>query len=978
MAKNKRRGGRRHKKKDEEGLLAAEGDAEPQDAQELGEVDGEAEEEEPAEEEARAGEPQAAPEGGERPGGEDAFSASRGRPAPRLFQERRREGEGLRRGGKGAVDGYLEYLSHVKEVIDSKAFKSPEEWEAFVAATAEEVASKTPLVLTDQRCSKIIEKILGLLASFLLPAAATGEEKRHRELRVVEAFLLLLRKISGMAGQLAVHANGSHVLQTLLGGLPCVIDAERRLKQEGDEEKAAQSVEDLSLYCLHSVESENGGWVSLMSHSSGSHVFRAVVRAAAGIYSLPSVEELGRRKPRKTRHESVESLPVLALASAEVKDTNSALLFPASPSLQALLKIISKEVCAALSADPYSLLFDAYASPALQLLLQVTTQAPQLQKARRRLLTAIFRLDATEESRRAEMIQLADALVESPTGSRVLEVAAPLLSPEEFQVFFSTWVLKRADSLAQGRFGNFVLQKLLASPLLQAVHVRQLVSALDFQGCLGAGTPAVLWRLSEACRRVRDCQSAFTKRLFAALRLAQNPQHISFAWFALLALRPPEDLPASFCPFAKADDADEGEAAEKKQPSLRHLTEMLTPTGVSILLNLLRFEPAAIQPLVAGFKKFLKILKKTTVAVRQWRGKDLPPLWEQRPVLLRLACDAQGSRLLEGVARTVTRRAAAKETGASKRSAEETGDAEKSDLFPPQAIQQLLRAFSGSYAPAALHATGGFVVTTFYDIATVDMKRRIVKELLEVEDELREKNYTAYVKCEIYKFKRDEDSWAMRQEKKSKTREIFKDLLAEDEEAAAAQTNLTAEEEEEKQKEKKRQEKLAAADHAAWAFIEGDSVAKQLLGTGNGKKEKREKKKGKRASGAGSDDESGLLAEGGVADEATQAIDELFGGSERSTKKRHQSARKKADSAVEESSEAAPDAAEGAPRREKKRDEKGDAEESGEAAQADKALEAALFFIEGTRKDLSKRQLAKRRKLEASKLATACASLPVH
>lgn len=37
--------------------------------------------------------------------------------------------------------------------------------------------------------------------------------------------------LSGSLGQLAVHVNGSHVLQTLLGCLPPVLSAERRLKE---------------------------------------------------------------------------------------------------------------------------------------------------------------------------------------------------------------------------------------------------------------------------------------------------------------------------------------------------------------------------------------------------------------------------------------------------------------------------------------------------------------------------------------------------------------------------------------------------------------------------------------------------------------------------------------------------------------------------------------------------------------------------
>ncbi|KEP61126.1 UNVERIFIED_CONTAM: hypothetical protein HHA_266400 [Hammondia hammondi] len=948
MAKGKRRGGRRHKR-------TTASAADPSDEGELPEGnEGEVEEQ-----------------------GEDAASLSRAaacsaRKQEKAIQRREQASESAADGqedtrveteaspdvpsecgrpqvdkekskGKRSVDGYVEYLTHVKDVIDQRAFKSDEEWQTFVAATAEEVGSKTPLVLTDQRCSKVVEKLLGLLAGFL---ASSGSSRREQQIQSVHAFLLLLRKVSGSAGQLAVHANGSHVLQTLFGALPCVLDAERRLREEGDEE-AAQSVEDLTLYSLHAIEFEQGGWISLMTHCCGSHVFRAVVRAAAGIYSLPSVDELGRRRPRKRRQETAETLPAASQGGEGTAGSNGsqgtgAQRFSSPPSLQALLQRIAKSVAAAVNANPYSLLFDVYASPAIQLLLHVTASAPQFEQAKTRLLAAIFRLDSPEATRRSEMMQLADALADSPTGSRALEVAALMLGPEPFERFFASWLLKRVNHLAQGRFGNFILQKLLTSSVLQPAHVRQLVGAVDFSACVAARTPAVLWRLSEACRRARTSQGDFAKRLFAAFDL-HNPKNLPFAWFSLLALARPEGLSASLCFFAQREEGeDEG---EKKPHTLRHLSDMVTPTGVSIILSLLRFPPSAIQPLVGGFKKFVKILKRTSVSVRQWRGKDLPPLWEERPALLSLATDAQGSRLLEGIVKA----AASASHGSGH--AEKESESGRHALFPPQAVQQLLKAFCGNYAQAALHPTGGFVVTTFYDAATVDIKRRIVRELLEVEEELREKNYAAYIKCETHTFKRNEEGWATRQEKKSKTRELFKDLLTEE--------DGEAEEFVEAQNTEKH-----AADEAARALIEGDEVAQQLLGVGEKKKKSKKtlEKTKKKKQAPESDSDGDVFDDSNTSrKEAQEAVDTIFGEAAKEQKK---GKRRRADGASSADSSSS-----GTSKKQKG--------EKGEAAPQDKTLEAALFFIEGTRADLSKRQVAKRRKLEAAKLAAAGASVDV-
>lgn len=44
-----------------------------------------------------------------------------------------------------------------------------------------------------------------------------------------------------------------------------------------------------------------------------------------------------------------------------------------------------------------------------------------------------------------------DALVDSPAGSRILEVAITLLTPEKFQTLFAQWMVKKVNELAQGK-----------------------------------------------------------------------------------------------------------------------------------------------------------------------------------------------------------------------------------------------------------------------------------------------------------------------------------------------------------------------------------------------------------------------------------------------------------------------------------------------------------------------------------------------
>ncbi|PHJ24131.1 nucleolar protein 9 [Cystoisospora suis] len=1035
--------------------------------------------------------------------------------------------DGNRTASSSGSGSFSEYFAHIKQVIEQKPFKSDEEWEIFITATAEEIASKASLVLTDQKCSKVVEKILGLLTTFVSSRSSSqcGDSRdTERESRCIDAFVVLLRKIAGCAGQLAVHMNGSHVLQTLLASLPAILSAEGRLKEakartkdKNGEEKhgddsTSQSVEDLALYCLHTMQSENGGWVSLMYHHSGSHIFRAAIRACAGIYALPSVEELGRRKPRKGRFQTSEALgfvgsaaPSSSCPSSVSRDGSTGFggkgqegppvqVMDIPSSFRSLLKNVTKDVVSSLVADRYTLLFDVYASPALQSLLFVLNHIG-LEKEKQNILAAIFfgqqganmmNTSAGDmHSQRAEMVQLGDALIDSATGSRLLEVAIPLLGPAEFQVFFSSWVIKRIDHLAQGRFGNFVLQKLLAAPIVQAAHVRQAVGGLDFQGCLAVQTPAVLWRLSEACRRVREGSHDFARKLFNALDLLQNPRDsVDYAWVSLLSLKRPNELPewvrkgtgGGAASSSSSTDArlssestggenqgDGGEGKKRKElrektshlssansnpgalgqhnatgalrpAELRRLGDILTPTGVSLALSLLKFPSKSIQPLVVGFKKFLKFLRRGTVMIRKWQAREKslsasqkensvssPVTWEESSLFFQMAIDPQGSRLLEALVKGVG--IASKKSGNSSRGEkgrnEESQDADslsEQGLLPHASIQQLIRSFQGHYAKAALHPRGGFVVTAFYNTAEIELKRRIVRELLEVEDDLKETNYATYVACEVYKFKQNEEAWTTRQEKRSKTRELFKDLLGDEEqqeeEALEEETdgrdNHTSGPSKKKTDLKGKDSETdpsRKAEKAIQSLISGDSVAQQLLEMKPGdeqsnaageqltrkQKEKRGKKKKTLSSTSDNDSDvddapnSYLRGAQTNPEDMREAMADLFPEEAGEEKKKKKKKREKdldyrisCDDQHEETggdqapaafcSSATHEVKKKRKRKDEQREEDEDHPAEKEEKENDPTLEAALYFIEGTRKGISQRQLAKRRKVEAAKV----------
>lgn len=225
-----------------------------------------------------------------------------------------------------------------------------------------------------------------------------------------------------------------------------------------------------------------------------------------------------------------------------------------------------------------------------------------------------------------------------------------------------------------GRFGNFVLQKVLQSAAFQTAHLKQFVlgihsyaggfhagygvqnyglitagrlrylilhaelfcrlfacsyAALNFTDCLYASTSAVLWRCAEACRRLQSSFKDFAKKMFAALGVTGGSS-TPYVWWCLLTLCTPEDLPIELLGEEGEgtegfEEEEDGQLISTENASKLRLQDICTPSGCSIIMSLLRFPPATVQPLNAGFKNFVRACRKCQLAVRKWKGKGIEP-----------------------------------------------------------------------------------------------------------------------------------------------------------------------------------------------------------------------------------------------------------------------------------------------------------------------------------------------------------------
>lgn len=126
----------------------------------------------------------------------------------------------------------------------------------------------------------------------------------------------------------------------------------------------------------------------------------------------------------------------------------------------------------------------------------------------------------------------------------------------------------------------------------------------------------------------------FAKKMFEAVGV-KGGSSSPYVWWCLLALCTPEDLPSELLPGegdeekaskkvepkGDVDGEENGEESASSEAAKFRLQDICTPSGCSIVICLLRFPPATIQPLSAGFKKFVKASRDCKIAVKKWKGK---------------------------------------------------------------------------------------------------------------------------------------------------------------------------------------------------------------------------------------------------------------------------------------------------------------------------------------------------------------------
>lgn len=106
---------------------------------------------------------------------------------------------------------------------------------------------------------------------------------------------------------------------------------------------------------------------------------------------------------------------------------------------------------------------------------------------------------------------LLNELLASPAGSRLIEHILSNVKTAALDVFLWTYLAdtEHYRAFITGTYTNFVFQKLLLNTSLKEPHLLSIINRLDFPQVITSSNIGVLWKISEACLRLKCCYQLF-------------------------------------------------------------------------------------------------------------------------------------------------------------------------------------------------------------------------------------------------------------------------------------------------------------------------------------------------------------------------------------------------------------------------------------------------------------------------------------
>ncbi|KAG7661290.1 NOP9 [[Candida] subhashii] len=338
----------------------------------------------------------------------------------------------------GLVDSNeLDYFKQAESTLNINAFDSDEERQGFITSVLEEARGKELKLVTNQICSKLMERLV---------LFATDQQLKN-----------IFKQFSNHFTSLAYHKYSSHVLETLLVRAAALIEKELGLTDEEKAEIAHESeeqgednisMEELFVSMLKEFEPQ---LQTMVDHQYASHVLRLLILILAGKELPSSTVSNSTLRSKKSK---------IARKMIEIKDNedfNRAFQTPSSfkNELRNCCQSISKSLETQRARE---LAIHKVASPVLQLIIQVEG----LVDRERTFWHLVFCKDSEDRNPKEEAF--VEYLLSDPVGSHFLEsiIKNDGARPKYIERLYKLYMKDRIFKLAKrSTTGVYIIQALL-------------------------------------------------------------------------------------------------------------------------------------------------------------------------------------------------------------------------------------------------------------------------------------------------------------------------------------------------------------------------------------------------------------------------------------------------------------------------------------------------------------------------------------
>lgn len=253
----------------------------------------------------------------------------------------------------GLVDSdEIDYFKQAESTLNINAFDSDEERAGFVRSVLEEARGKELKLVTNQICSKLMERLV---------LFASPRQLKH-----------IFHQFSNHFAALSHHKYSSHVLETLLVRSAALIEKELATEDQSEDPEVDETNSEDAIIANTTLEAMflkmlaelSSHWYTMMLHQYASHVLRLIILILSG-KELPSstmANSILRSKKSKVARKMIDI--------KDNEDFNRA--FQTPPSFKDELKKLITEISSKLEPESArSLAIHKIASPVLQLIIKV-------------------------------------------------------------------------------------------------------------------------------------------------------------------------------------------------------------------------------------------------------------------------------------------------------------------------------------------------------------------------------------------------------------------------------------------------------------------------------------------------------------------------------------------------------------------------------------------------------------------------------